>query len=601
MSSNQLKGALYLRVSTRVQDEESQEPDLRKRAKIDGVKIVEEFVFRDKISGLKDETERDGLNQLLKLQKSEIDIVYIWEISRLSRRPTHFDRLVAEFREKGINICFVKPQLLYLFDLHTGEEKISDNIALSIFSKFALYEIEQKNVRSKRGKQAAILDKKNSYTYKPPFGYKTVNKKLIINNDIISEFAGFKTEAEVVKSIFEMYVSGSPLGAIKKVLNEHSLPTRTHNFQKKNTIKLNNQLEKDITSIQWGRRSIHNILQNTVYYGEKDIYSTKTELVDRKPKKVRYKVDTIDVPAIITEELFLQAQQQMKANIAVANKAYKNEFLLRGLLKCGECGNYYLGTGSKGKNYYHCADRTHRRHNTYLGCKNASITIKMDNVIWNSIKSIYQSKKVEETTKGNLNNLEQEKANLEQSISLKEKAISENEKNLNHLADHLANTPPALATRLYKNAEKLDKEIEDYKKEIKSIKLKIAFIEKQIESIKKGQNTKIEFENIDDNFKLKSEAAKELIYDVYTTKADGVHRIIEVTLKNGYYFILIYNWNKQRCVELPHNLYSFDRNTRVFQSKSYNIKGFSLEPIIKKNIQAETLFKEYLEEATYLS
>ena len=597
MNNNHLKGALYLRVSTTVQDESSQEQDLIRQAQLDGVEIVK--VFRDKQSGLKDETQRQGLNQLLTLEKSDIDIIYFWEISRLSRKPPAFDRLLATFKEREINVCFVKPQLLYLFDLKTGEERLSDTIALSIFSKFALHEIEQKNARSKRGKQSAIFKDKRSYTSKPPYGYKVVDKKLLVNNDKISEFDGFKSEAEVVETIFKMYVSGNPLTSIKKTLNEHRLTTRTHSFQKKDTIKTSN-VEKDVSSIEWGRRSIHNILKNTVYYGKKDLYSTKTELVNSKSQKVRYKTGTIDVPAIITEELFLQVQEQMKKNISVANKSYKNEFLLRGFLKCGECGKYYLGTGSKGKNYYHCADRTHRRGNNYLGCKNASMTLKIDGIIWDSIKALYETQKIEETTKNNLANLKETKVRYEEQIALKQETIKLNENKQDNISGHLANITPSAAQRLYKSLEELEKENENYKHQIESLKLKIAFVDSQIEAINKGQDTKLKIENIDGNFQLKSEAIKELISEIYITKTDVAHRVIETTLKNSYYFILVYNWNKQKYVELPDNLYSFDRKTKVFKSTSYNVDGYSLHPIIRENIDAKTVFQAYIDEAIEL-
>ena len=118
-SVNKMRAAAYLRVSTRQQNEDTQLPDLLKQIEIDNGILKDEYIFRDKISGLKDKTERKDLNRLLELTRNEIDIVYIWEISRLSRNPIYFDELINEFRKKRINICFLKPSPLYLYDINT--------------------------------------------------------------------------------------------------------------------------------------------------------------------------------------------------------------------------------------------------------------------------------------------------------------------------------------------------------------------------------------------------------------------------------------------------------------------------------------------------
>ena len=55
------RAAAYLRVSTKEQNEERQLPDILKQASNDGYTIPEHFIFRDQVSGLKNETEREAL------------------------------------------------------------------------------------------------------------------------------------------------------------------------------------------------------------------------------------------------------------------------------------------------------------------------------------------------------------------------------------------------------------------------------------------------------------------------------------------------------------------------------------------------------------
>ena len=75
------RAAAYLRVSTREQHEQHQLPNIIRQATNDGYVIPEHFIFRDQVSGLKNESEREGLNNLLKLTKDDIDIPWKNDLS----------------------------------------------------------------------------------------------------------------------------------------------------------------------------------------------------------------------------------------------------------------------------------------------------------------------------------------------------------------------------------------------------------------------------------------------------------------------------------------------------------------------------------------
>ena len=258
--TTQLKAAAYLRVSTKEQNEDTQFPDIKLQALKDNAELI--HIFKDKVSGFKDKDIRTGLNDLLQLTKTDIDIVYIWEISRLSRNPIHFDELINKFRTKHINICFLKPTPLYLFNIHTGEEEISTSIALAIFSKFALFEIQQKNQRTQRGRNEAILTRNEAYALNAPFGYRKENKKFVIDNEQITDIDGFRTPAEVVQRIFEMYNEGNTFVTISRILNEYHIQTNYHKILKKDTVEYpsGNTISKD--ALVWRKGTIVSILNN---------------------------------------------------------------------------------------------------------------------------------------------------------------------------------------------------------------------------------------------------------------------------------------------------------------------------------------------------
>src|ERR1035437_7952479 len=128
-----MKIALYLRVSTNVQETERQRTDLTKKAKENNAEIA--FEFEDKISGFKNETKRPDLNKLLQLTKEDIDAVYIWELSRLSRNPAHFTELIEKFKQKGINIFFVAQNINTINDDENAD--FTADISLAFFSRYS--------------------------------------------------------------------------------------------------------------------------------------------------------------------------------------------------------------------------------------------------------------------------------------------------------------------------------------------------------------------------------------------------------------------------------------------------------------------------------
>ena len=105
----------------------------------------------------------------------------------------------------------------------------------------------------------------------------------------------------------------------------------------------------------WHAASVRNILTNRVYAGqarynyrqpvlpkyrkveETQLQYLKTGRSYRPPQEWVWS----EAPAIITPELFEKAQLQLRRNAEVARKMYQpssRRYLLRTLVKCGECG-----------------------------------------------------------------------------------------------------------------------------------------------------------------------------------------------------------------------------------------------------------------------
>ena len=98
-----MKAAIYSRVSTSSQTTDNQTQELLAVADRNSWNI--EAVYSDVISGAKE--KRPELDALMKaVIRREVDVVLIWDISRLGRSLQHLLKLLEEFHAKGVDVYF---------------------------------------------------------------------------------------------------------------------------------------------------------------------------------------------------------------------------------------------------------------------------------------------------------------------------------------------------------------------------------------------------------------------------------------------------------------------------------------------------------------
>jgi hypothetical protein len=97
------KGVIFVRVSKREQDYQRQLEDLRALAKAQNLEIIAEIA--EKISGVKDNQERDGVQELLRLaQKGIIQKVLVQEVSRLGRSTVEVLKVLEELTSLHVSV-----------------------------------------------------------------------------------------------------------------------------------------------------------------------------------------------------------------------------------------------------------------------------------------------------------------------------------------------------------------------------------------------------------------------------------------------------------------------------------------------------------------
>lgn len=351
------KAVLFVRVSTEKQTLESQIEALKRTAFIDGYSDSDLIVIAKKESGVKlKESEREGLNELKSvIIENDVDCVYIFELSRLSRDPmTLYSVRDKIFKDNKVQLKCLKPTFSLLEEPERTKFDAMGSLVFSIFGCFAEQEVVEKKERFHRGKaQKAIEGKYSGGTV--PYGYEIDANKdnlLVINHD----------EADIIHTIFDLYEAGFSLSRISQELRERGLKYQNYVNKKRSP-------EKD-----FGIWFVHQILTAELLTGRKTKGATASF--------------ARSYPAIISEAQFDRCRKIAEDNNTSFGKV-ERIFLAKGLIRCPECGANFRAYSSK--IHYSCPNalmssnvrRLNNLEDRRLCSNNICISISaMDALLW---------------------------------------------------------------------------------------------------------------------------------------------------------------------------------------------------------------------------
>jgi DNA invertase Pin-like site-specific DNA recombinase len=332
------RAILFVRVSTDYQSEKSQEAqenELIDFALKDSGYMLSEFELIKPESGgesavklkLKERATIQKMYAVIDNPDNDIQAVYCWELSRLSRRPKDLHELKEFFQERKINLITMQNELR-MFN-REGKETSNFNIMFSILTAFAEDEIRLKNERTKRGKKEKS-EKGYAVNGGVFFGYcKDENKKIQIDLE----------QSKTVALIFNLYSTG-----------------------KYGILSIQRELESGGITLEGFR--ISKILSYRLYTGERVQGVFNRQL-----------------PQIISTEVFEQCRKVAAAKNSKANKTNRIYYAGR-LIKCSDCGSYLTAGPNTHVFQYTC----HHKYSkiTKRQC-NASDRISVnviDSIVW---------------------------------------------------------------------------------------------------------------------------------------------------------------------------------------------------------------------------
>ena len=310
-------GAAYIRVSTDDQIElspDSQLKEIKKYAKNNDIILSKEFIFVDEgISGkyAKKRPEFMKMIGIAKTKPKPFDIILLWKFSRFARNRQ--DSIVYKSmlrKEYGIDVVSITEQLsddptsiLVEALLEAMDEYYSINLAQEV----------------KRGMNEKFS--RGGVVTAPPFGYKMGENCFEVDE---------KTSS-IVKMIFNDFISGIPTRQIAIKLNSMGIYSKRGN--------------------RFENRTVEYILSNPVYIGK---LRRNLNGIDKHDRFHRGK-DVVIVEGKHEPLIDLKTYEEVQQILLDLKRRYtpnaRNtfaDFMLRGLVRCSNCGSTLTQT-VKGK------------------------------------------------------------------------------------------------------------------------------------------------------------------------------------------------------------------------------------------------------------
>src|SRR4051794_9338269 len=332
MADLDLRVAIYARVSGEQQAKEdtiaSQLEAVAQHIASDALECAPELRFVDDgYSG--SILARPGLERLRdQAAAGAIDRLYMLDPDRLSRKYAYQVLILEELTRCGVEVVFLRNPV--------GRGPEAD-LLLQVQGMIAEYERAKIMERCRRGKQHAARRGSVNVLSGAPYGYRYVGKH---EGDGEARYQVVAEEARVVRQIFAWVgQERCSIGEVCRRLRREGIPSRTG-------------------KTAWDRSVVWATLRNPAYRGTAAF--GKTRAGELKPQRLRprrgrpeqprrpaSRVDTvpeeqilIDVPGLVSEDLFGAVQTQLEENRQRRrDRPGGGRYLLQGLVVCKRCGH----------------------------------------------------------------------------------------------------------------------------------------------------------------------------------------------------------------------------------------------------------------------
>lgn len=374
--------AIYCRVSTEEQRERQSiltQREFGERYSALHKLTVHHLYSDDGVSGTVPlELRPEGSEVLRDARAGKFDQLLIYKLDRLGRETRLILNSVAELEKLGVRVRSMTEE----FDTASA----TGRLMLTMLSGFATHEREVIRERSVAGTFRAA----ESGIWMGgivPYGYRKTGEKrdarIVISEDPIPGMA--MSEVDVIRDVFRMAaVERKSCYVIAVKLNELGVPCA---YVRDDRVVLRGK-RKGRTAGVWRPGRVRGLLRNRTYMG---IHEFGKRTASGRPVIRR------PVPAIVNEAIWNKAQKTLDSHQLISKAGPKNEYLLRGLIKCGVCGLTYVGTAANRPNgkrefYYRCNGAHSRMLFRSSNCKSKSVRgDHLEAQVWSDVEAFLRN------------------------------------------------------------------------------------------------------------------------------------------------------------------------------------------------------------------
>ena len=265
--------------------------------------------------------KRDEFKRMLKDAKNrKLDRILVKSVTRFARNSLECIEAVRELKACGVSVFFENDNL--------DTEQMNSEMLLYIKSEFA----QQEALSASRRMAMSVRMRMENGTYKPsaaPYGYKLEDGDLVV----------LPEEAEQVRKVYELYLSGMGEKAIVKYMQMH-----------------------ETGGLRWSMKQVSYLLTNERYVGDLLMRKYYTPpMLPLRAKKNRGEEDMFLCEgaheAIVPKEDYLTVQEMRRERSERYFKPPQEKQFFQGKIVCEQCGWRYRKHQKDGEWYWKCGKK----------------------------------------------------------------------------------------------------------------------------------------------------------------------------------------------------------------------------------------------------
>lgn len=303
--------------------------------------------------------ERPGFVEMMDgVKKGQIQCIIVKDFSRFGRDYIELGDYIEHI------FPFMQVRFISINDGYDSKEYSGKTPDIDVPFRNLAYSLYSQDISDKIKSSLAVRRKKGLYIGSIPlYGYRRDEEGFLAPDD--------ETKA-IVRRIYRDYLSGAGLADIAKKLNEEGIPSPKQHKINKGLLR-----EEKGKRYFWLPTTIHQILQNETYIGtlrsgaykNGPLGSGKRFFV---PEAERIRVENAH-PPIIDKETFRKVQERMQTK----KHSEAKQFLLKGLVRCGECGRLMV----RDKKRFRCRYQEYTEHRKIESIPEA----ELEEIVWKAV------------------------------------------------------------------------------------------------------------------------------------------------------------------------------------------------------------------------